>query len=50
MSSSATQQQSDQLNAIFNGLKSRSPDTRIQAADDLKRYVSSVSRAVNAWD
>ncbi|KAJ3508971.1 hypothetical protein NMY22_g16449 [Coprinellus aureogranulatus] len=56
MSSSATQQQSDQLNAIFNGLKSRNADTRIQAAEDLKRYVQisiaemTSDAAAKLWD
>ena len=42
MSSAAPPQQSDQLNTIFFGLKNRHQETRLQAADDLKRYVGLV--------
>ncbi|KAG2011794.1 atypical/PIKK/FRAP protein kinase [Coprinopsis cinerea AmutBmut pab1-1] len=45
-----------QLNAIFSGLKSRSADTRMQAAEDLKRFVQvsyaemTSDAAAKLWD
>jgi len=39
MATPSVSQQTDILNSIFVGLKSKSPETRLQSALDLRRYV-----------
>ena len=39
MATPSVSQQTDILNSIFIGLKSKSPETRLQSALDLRRYV-----------
>jgi FKBP12-rapamycin complex-associated protein len=46
MATPSVSQQTDILNAIFLGLKSKSPETRLQSALDLRRYVCLVARAI----
>ncbi|KAI0064021.1 atypical/PIKK/FRAP protein kinase [Artomyces pyxidatus] len=56
MASTSTSQQSDALGTIFQGLKSKSHDTRLQSALELRRYVStkvvemSSDAAAKLWD
>lgn len=35
--------QTERLNQIFGGLKSRNPDVRAQSSEELKRFVSALS-------
>jgi FKBP12-rapamycin complex-associated protein len=39
MATPSVSQQTDILNSIFLGLKSKVPETRLQSALDLRRYV-----------
>ena len=39
MATPSVSQQTDILNSIFIGLRSKSPETRLQSALDLRRYV-----------
>jgi len=39
MATPSVSQQADILNFIFLGLRSKSPETRLQSALDLRRYV-----------
>lgn len=39
MASAVQPNQPDRLTQIFSGLKNKNPDVRIQAADDLARFV-----------
>jgi hypothetical protein len=39
MATPSVSQQTDVLNSIFFGLKSKLPETRLQSALDLRRYV-----------
>ncbi|KDR80665.1 hypothetical protein GALMADRAFT_222261 [Galerina marginata CBS 339.88] len=56
MASVVQSNQTDRLNQIFNGLKNRNPDIRLQAAEDLRRFVSmsvaemSSDAASKLWD
>ncbi|KAF9054520.1 atypical PIKK FRAP protein kinase [Panaeolus papilionaceus] len=56
MASATQSTQSDPLNAIFNSLKSRNQETQMQAAEDLRRFVSisivemSSDAAAKLWD
>ncbi|KAI0046207.1 atypical/PIKK/FRAP protein kinase [Auriscalpium vulgare] len=46
MASTLTSTQSEALNTIFQGLKSKSPEARLQSAVELRRYASVVSTKV----
>jgi serine/threonine-protein kinase mTOR len=48
MATPSVSQQTDILNSIFVGLKSKSPETRLQSALDLRRYVCLVSPELSA--
>jgi len=46
MASVAQSTQTERLNQIFNGLKNRNPDIRLQSAEDLRRFVSTFTALV----
>ena len=48
MATPSVSQQTDILNSIFLGLKSKSPETRLQSALDLRRYVCLISPELSA--
>ena len=46
MASVAQLTQTERLNQIFNGLKNRNVDIRLQSAEDLRRFVSTITALV----
>jgi FKBP12-rapamycin complex-associated protein len=46
MASVAQSTQTERLNQIFNGLKNRNADIRLQSAEDLRRFVSTTMALV----
>jgi len=43
MASTLQSNQTERLNQIYNGLKNRSPEIRLQSAEELRRFVSVIA-------